>query len=259
MASIFPSYDLEFDVSEPHIIPAQTQSYNRPQPLFVKIELKASVEFRVVRHDCLTNRFTEASTDSYQETLRFPLHILRNQECTNQVLRPIFSRLRISPNSLTAGKAVDDFAKNVVRIRNRASNRGLHVLPLIAEFRGMLVEHVRDDERVMIRRALLESESELESNCGMVPAKISSVEKMLKRVRVEKEDDSGESIVKKRKVKGEDCVICLDEIKIGSIASRMPCSHTFHGLCIEKWLHQSHYCPVCRFEVPTSEQHIEQH
>ncbi|EOY02003.1 Uncharacterized protein TCM_011767 [Theobroma cacao] len=83
----------------------------------------------------------------------------------------------------------------------------------------------------------------------MVPAKESSVKKMLKRVSVEDGDCDGENI-KKRRVIADECVICLEELKVGSDASQMPCSHTFHGDCIEKWLKQSHYCPICRFEMP---------
>ncbi|KAK8339659.1 hypothetical protein V6Z12_A08G049600 [Gossypium hirsutum] len=77
------------------------------------------------------------------------------------------------------------------------------------------------------------------SNHGMVPAKESLVKEMVRMVRVE----DGEE---------EDCMICLEELEVGFYASRMPCSHTFHGDCIEKWLKQSHYCPLCRFEMPTN-------
>ncbi|MBA0874263.1 hypothetical protein Goshw_014259 [Gossypium schwendimanii] len=67
----------------------------------------------------------------------------------------------------------------------------------------------------------------------MVPAKESLVKEMLERVRVEARDE-------------EDCMICLEVLEVGFDASRMPCSHAFHGDCIEKWLKQSHYCPICR-------------
>ncbi|KAB2068661.1 hypothetical protein ES319_A08G046900v1 [Gossypium barbadense] len=67
----------------------------------------------------------------------------------------------------------------------------------------------------------------------------SLVKEMVRMVRVE----DGEE---------EDCMICLEELEVGFYASRMPCSHTFHGDCIEKWLKQSHYCPLCRFEMPTN-------
>ncbi|MBA0762272.1 hypothetical protein Gotri_011912 [Gossypium trilobum] len=65
----------------------------------------------------------------------------------------------------------------------------------------------------------------------------SSIKEMIERTKVE----AGE----------EDCMICLEELKVGFEASRLPCSHVFHGDCMEKWLKQSHYCPICRFEMPT--------
>lgn len=48
------------------------------------------------------------------------------------------------------------------------------------------------------------------------------------------------------------CCICMEEFGGGG-GLRMPCSHVFHGGCIEEWLRRSHYCPLCRYEMPTSE------
>nr|KJB10912.1 hypothetical protein B456_001G231900 [Gossypium raimondii] len=91
----------------------------------------------------------------------------------------------------------------------------------------------------MTAAALAISESEFESNnYGMVAATESSVREMLKRFKVE----DGEQ---------QDCLVCLEEQGVGFEASRMPCFHIFHGDCIGKWLQQSHYFPICRFEMPT--------
>lgn len=53
-----------------------------------------------------------------------------------------------------------------------------------------------------------------------------------------------------------DCVICLDEISIGSEidAVRMPCFHVYHRNCIQKWLELSSLCPLCRFQMPKEEE-----
>ncbi|KAK8635557.1 hypothetical protein V6N13_004291 [Hibiscus sabdariffa] len=96
---------------------------------------------------------------------------------------------------------------------------------------------------ILLTRALAESASASASefernNYGMVAAREASIEEMLKRVEVEAGDET--------------CVICLNELEVGFEASRMPCSHGFHGDCIQKWLRQSHYCPICRFEMPTN-------
>ncbi|KAL1538698.1 RING-type E3 ubiquitin transferase [Salvia divinorum] len=45
------------------------------------------------------------------------------------------------------------------------------------------------------------------------------------------------------------CSICLEEL---GAALRMPCSHVFHVGCIKEWLRKSHYCPLCRYEMPTA-------
>ncbi|MCD7462053.1 hypothetical protein HAX54_047664 [Datura stramonium] len=73
---------------------------------------------------------------------------------------------------------------------------------------------------------------------GMVPASKSSIE-MLELMKVDE-----------RNIKDE-CMVCLDEIGKESEVLCLPCSHMFHGECILKWLEKSHYCPLCRFEMPT--------
>ncbi|KAL4310706.1 hypothetical protein GQ457_01G029440 [Hibiscus cannabinus] len=75
---------------------------------------------------------------------------------------------------------------------------------------------------------------EFENNhYGMVRATESSVKNMVK-------------------VEDGDCMVCLEELRVGFEASQMPCSHIFHAHCIRRWLNQSHYCPICRFQMPTN-------
>ncbi|MDV3193989.1 MAG: RING finger domain-containing protein [Sweet potato little leaf phytoplasma] len=81
-----------------------------------------------------------------------------------------------------------------------------------------------------------------ESEYGMVPTNRRAMEEMVKRVKCEDIEDD------------QSCVICLEKIereeKIGIL--QMPCLHLFHENCINKWLRNSHYCPICRFEMPTN-------
>lgn len=65
---------------------------------------------------------------------------------------------------------------------------------------------------------------------------------------------SKESIEELQKVKVEEgseerCSICCEDFVIGFEATLMPCSHRFHGDCINKWLVNSKFCPLCRFEL----------
>lgn len=49
------------------------------------------------------------------------------------------------------------------------------------------------------------------------------------------------------------CAVCKDEIVVDERATRLPCSHHYHGECIVPWLNIRNTCPVCRFELPTDD------
>ena len=44
----------------------------------------------------------------------------------------------------------------------------------------------------------------------------------------------------------DSCPICYDEFVGGDACARTPCGHAFHRTCIQRWLHRSATCPVCR-------------
>jgi len=41
-----------------------------------------------------------------------------------------------------------------------------------------------------------------------------------------------------------ECAICLSDIESGTPQAVLPCSHTYHGKCIDQWLRNT--CPDCR-------------
>ncbi|KAL2527006.1 RING/U-box superfamily protein [Abeliophyllum distichum] len=76
----------------------------------------------------------------------------------------------------------------------------------------------------------------------MVPTSTEAI-MLLSRKRMEYESDDSEF---------ESCTVCLEEMVEGSMVATLTCSHIFHDDCISEWLKRSHYCPNCRFEMPTA-------
>lgn len=194
------------------------------------------------RHDCQADTYSTTNTSHLRETFVFNLNLLENESQVHNIIAPTFTRLRINTDSVDYRRLIHELSTLGRGISGWVLGSGTNnseVLTLELKIQASVVEHYHDDQ-ILMRRALAESASEFESrNYGMVPAKNSLVNEMLKRVKVEDEDM-------------KDCMVCLEQLKVGAGASRMPCSHIFHGDCIEKWLKQSHYCPICRFEMPTN-------
>jgi hypothetical protein len=45
------------------------------------------------------------------------------------------------------------------------------------------------------------------------------------------------------------CTICLTEFEIGDKKSTLPCMHSFHSKCIERWIKKKKYCPICKLKI----------
>lgn len=48
---------------------------------------------------------------------------------------------------------------------------------------------------------------------------------------------------------GASCTICLNEYQAGEPLRRLPCKHSYHAECIDKWLTTVNRCPLCRHEA----------
>lgn len=45
------------------------------------------------------------------------------------------------------------------------------------------------------------------------------------------------------------CCICLEQFQSGNELRRLPCLHSFHAECVDKWLVINNACPVCRIPI----------
>merc|ERR1712183_931798 len=46
--------------------------------------------------------------------------------------------------------------------------------------------------------------------------------------------------------KEKNCVICLENYKLGDEVVEVVCKHHYHFQCVDKWLERSNLCPVCK-------------
>ncbi|OEL34322.1 hypothetical protein BAE44_0004663, partial [Dichanthelium oligosanthes] len=48
---------------------------------------------------------------------------------------------------------------------------------------------------------------------------------------------------------GEECAICLQDLRAEETLRAMPRSHAFHQRCISEWLRRNAICPLCRHQL----------
>ncbi|KAK8624012.1 hypothetical protein V6N13_065371 [Hibiscus sabdariffa] len=222
-----------------HVFLSDIICETHPVPLSqVQIELTITV---TINFTCFDRVPALSLPVSRQETVTFDLLTLwEGRDQVRQILAPAFASVRLGADTPWYGMMVDKITRRALVIYDWTLSKGFNckVLPLDSFIETSVLVSEDTLEFLMGSRALAESAAEFErNNHGMVPAQESSVKEMVTRVRVE---DGGD----------EDCTVCLEGMEGGSYAARMPCSHMFHAECIEKWLKLSHYCPVCRFQMP---------
>ncbi|XP_059310277.1 E3 ubiquitin ligase BIG BROTHER-related-like [Lycium ferocissimum] len=131
---------------------------------------------------------------------------------------------------------IRDMISTVHELVEDESNKGRQNLKVYVNV-SLAIDHFLDE------RDLLE-ESTSRFNDGMVPASKSSI--MGLPERMENDED--------HQCTDDDCVICFEEFGKERKILRMPCLHMFHGECITTWLEKSHCCPICRYEMPTTDE-----
>ncbi|PPD96256.1 hypothetical protein GOBAR_DD06709 [Gossypium barbadense] len=188
------------------------------------MNFQLSIDFVLVsvHHDCLANIYTTTDDPlSLRQTFRFKLNIVENEYQLHQILFPMFTRLRINTASVGYHSFIHEILQRERRMSHWVLSRGINckALPLRSVIQASIMDHY--NYGILMGRAIY------------------LVKEMLKTVRIEVGDE-------------EDCMICLEELEVGFDAFRMPCSHTFHGDCIEKWLRHGHCYPICRFKIPAN-------
>ena len=48
------------------------------------------------------------------------------------------------------------------------------------------------------------------------------------------------------------CAICCDDFLESNEVLKLPCRHIFHSHCIQSWLDNHSNCPMCRFDMLTT-------
>lgn len=71
----------------------------------------------------------------------------------------------------------------------------------------------------------------------------------LELTKISADDDDDE-------LRGTNCSICFEDLSMptaghddGQCLFRFPCKHVYHRNCIRPWIHQHHYCPLCRHNL----------
>ncbi|KAH0981721.1 hypothetical protein GBA52_008898 [Prunus armeniaca] len=232
------------------------QSRSSVQRVQFHVKLVHQSHYKYINHSLNTETTVIEFMKTKTVNRRFDMDMLKNYCEVHLILCSMLEVVGINRRDAFSRHIVEKIIEQGLIISNRVSNMGRKVLGLCVHMKKVHLKHRYEPCMQLIERILMSNGI----NEGMIPASDSAIEKVLKRVRVcdgdeeEEEDDKeeGRRERKRRQIcESDSCTVCMEEFNGGSEIACMPCSHLFHEKCIVTWLKQSHYCPVCRFEVPT--------
>ncbi|EEF42175.1 E3 ubiquitin-protein ligase MBR2-like [Ricinus communis] len=173
----------------------------------------------------------------------FDFGLLSSYQASFKHLSPIFARLLIdsSFHEILVFQIIQEVAQ---LITTGDASKTSNFMPFNINVLKHCIHIYQEEE--LIDHVISQSREEYEiRNFGMVPTAPKS--RKLKCVKMSETETTAYEGSKEGK--SQICTVCLEELE--DFAAAMPCGHLFHGACIHKWLENSHYCPLCRYEMPT--------
>ena len=81
------------------------------------------------------------------------------------------------------------------------------------------------------------------------------IKKIIDRLCIDRNKDNNKNILEKEpdiceytveeKLKGYECIICLEELNKDETISIIKCGHLYHTTCIYTWFLKKRTCPIC--------------
>jgi hypothetical protein len=74
-------------------------------------------------------------------------------------------------------------------------------------------------------------------------------------INLGKEHDHSDNVNRHKRISimkdimNEECSICLSHYEVEDTMRSLPCHHMFHSFCIDRWMEQSSFCPMCKAPV----------
>ena len=60
-----------------------------------------------------------------------------------------------------------------------------------------------------------------------------------------KNEEKIDYVILKKDFENNECIICLDDMKIGDNIKILKCGHIYHYKCINEWFNVKKECPIC--------------
>ncbi|WCJ27889.1 RING/U-box superfamily protein [Euphorbia peplus] len=162
----------------------------------------------------------ESDCDIFQKEFVIEREKLLCEETSSDVIQGMLVEMNVPVQRVTVNRIVD-YVRNMVRDKVYMDRKVVRVRVEIDVPMSYNFEAMGDDD---------DDDCESGGSVGASKESIESLEKM-------RMEESGY------------CAICLEEIKKGIEATRMPCLHLYHAHCILNWLQKCGACPLCRSQI----------